>query len=64
MKTLKTIGLTLLVIVFVCLVLAWSVDHDKKVMEAGDKYAKCVLENYHQSVGQFYLNNGFYPTCE
>lgn len=46
------------------LVLMWSVNHDKKVMESADKYEQCVRDQYGVSPAFWYSEHGEYPECK
>ena len=44
--------------------LCWSDGHTSKVMEAGDKYTKCVQNEYGVTPFEWFQNYGEYPVCK
>lgn len=55
-------------IILICLGVAgflyWSDGHTSKVMEAGDKYTKCVQNEYGVTPFEWFQNYGEYPVCK
>ena len=59
----KRIGIVTLIIAGMAGILTWSADHDKKVMEAADRYEDCIEFEYGVSPANWYAEHGEYPTC-
>ena len=59
----KRIVIVTLILAGMAGILAWSNDHDKKVMQAADIYEDCIKAEYGVSPSNWYAEHGEYPTC-
>lgn len=64
MENLKIVLVSVVVIIGMIFILNWSSKHDEQVMEAGDRYQKCVEDQYRTSPASYYQENGEYPECK
>ena len=64
MKNLKVILITGVVVIGMFFILDGIAHRDQQVMEAGDKYQKCVEDQYGMSPSYYYQETGKYPECK
>jgi hypothetical protein len=60
----KQIAIVTIILAGMAGILAWSSDHDRKVMQAADIYEECVRDQYGVSPANWYAEHGEYPTCQ
>lgn len=58
-----TIPTVIIIVILMTLLLKWSINHDKKVMESSERYEDCIMQEYGISPAQWYIENGEYPKC-
>ncbi len=63
-QTIKVVIISIAVFAIGTIALQTVAKHDAEVMEAGDQYIACIVDQYGQTPANFYGHFGYYPNCK
>lgn len=60
----KPFIISILVLAGIVGILKWSNNHDKKTLEAYQRYEECVQDEYGTTPSRWYAEHGELPSCQ